>query len=64
MKNKSYFAQKLASDPELTKQCEAIVAKLRDEAKEELEAIKRSEQLTAQDFAVYINAKTTDLFQD
>jgi nucleoid DNA-binding protein len=57
MKNKSYFAQKLISDPELAEKCEAIVKKLHDEIKEELEALERSQQLTAQDFAVYINAK-------
>jgi hypothetical protein len=54
---RSVFAKKLASDPELAARCEAVATELRDAAKEELKAVERSEQLTSEDFAVYINAR-------
>lgn len=52
---RSYFARKLAADPALAARCEAVVTQLRNEANEQLKAVERSQQLTWEDFAVYIN---------
>jgi hypothetical protein len=54
---RSYFAKKLASDPALAARCEAVVSELRNAANEDLKAVERSEQLTSEDFAIYINAR-------
>ncbi len=51
----SYFARKLAADPELQARSEAIVARLREAVREDIEAGERSEIFTAADFAVTIN---------
>jgi hypothetical protein len=55
--NQSYFAQRLASDAELARRCEEVANKLRAAAADEIKAVERSERLTSEDFAVYINAR-------
>ncbi len=57
VEGKSYFARRLASDPELAARCDAVVKQLRNAVNRELEAVERSEQLTAEDFALIINAR-------
>lgn len=54
---KSRFQQKLDADPELRKRADAIREQVREAARPEIEASKRSERLTAKDFAVTINAR-------
>jgi hypothetical protein len=54
---RSYFGKRLAADPTLAARCEAVVSELRNAANEELKAVERSEQLTSEDFAIYINAR-------
>ena len=53
----SYFAQRLASDAELALRCEGVAQAVRDAAREDIQAGERSERLTKDDFAVYINAR-------
>ena len=60
----SYFAQRLASDSALAARCEAVVNQLRNAANEELRAVERSEQLTSDDFAIYINARADSALVD
>ena len=55
--SRSYFARKLASDPALADRCEQVATAIRDAATEEIEAVERSERLSKEDFAVYINAR-------
>lgn len=47
---KSQFAEKLEKNPELAKRCEEVCNKLREEAREEVKACERSEQLMDKDF--------------
>lgn len=54
---KSAFAQKMESDPELKARFSKGVNVMREAAKEDIEAVDRSELLTHEDFAVYINAR-------
>jgi len=51
---KSAFAKKLAANPELARRCEQVVQRLREAAADDLQAIERSLQLTAEDFAATI----------
>lgn len=60
---KSYFARKLESDPELARRCEEVVRSIRAAASEDIAAGIRSEQLTAEDLGVVINARAEDLFR-
>ncbi len=54
---RSYFAKRLANEPELACRCDVIDKKLREEASDEVEALDRSEQLTSDDFSVVVNAR-------
>lgn len=54
----SEFSKKLAADEELASWCEEVAANIRTAATDDIEATEQSEQLTREDFAVYINART------
>ena len=54
----SEFSKKLAEDEQLASWCEEVAANIRAAATEAIEATEQSEQLTREDFAVYINART------
>lgn len=55
---KSEFAKKLAANAELSAWCEQVADSIRAAAGEDTRATESSEQLTREDFAVYINART------
>lgn len=57
VETRSYFAQRLANEPQLANRSEEIAQAIRDAAREDIEAGERSERLTKEDFAVYINAR-------
>lgn len=59
---RSKFAKMLAADPELAARCEEVVKKIREAAKEEIEACERSRMIGPDD-NVYINARLS-LFLD
>lgn len=54
---RSYFARRLATDPELAARCEAIKQELRAAAAADIEAGRRSEQLTGDALKIIINAR-------
>jgi hypothetical protein len=54
---KSEFSKKLAADSALASLCTIVVQNIRDAASDEVEAVERSEHLTREDYAVYINAR-------
>lgn len=54
---RSYFAKRLAADPELAARCEEVVAAVRSAAEPELQAGIRSEQLGPDDYGIIINAR-------
>lgn len=54
LEGQSIFARKLAADPALRERCNAVVRALCEAVRPEIEAIERSGQLTAEDFAVTI----------
>ena len=51
---KSAFAQRLENDPELAKRCEEIVSAHCEAAREHIEAIERSTQLTGDDYSIIV----------
>jgi DNA-binding transcriptional regulator YiaG len=55
---KSQFARRLASDKTSNSSSFLIVQTLKQAANDEIEAVERSEQLSRDDYAVYINART------
>ena len=55
---KSEFARKLASDEKLAAWCEEVAESIRAAVSDDIKATESSEQLTREDFAVYINART------
>lgn len=60
--SETYFGKRLA-DPEVLRRYTQTVQLLRNAVKEEIELIERSERLTAEDFAVVINARAEDLYK-
>ena len=60
----SSFARCLVADPQLAATCERVAKELREAAQADIEAIERSERLTAKDFSITINARTEDMFTD
>ena len=54
----SQFARKLASDPTSKSTAHLILQTLQKAASEEMNSIERSERLSREDYAVYINART------
>jgi len=58
---KSEFAKKLASNRDLAAWCEQVADSVRGAASEDTRATESSEQLTREDFAVYINTRTDSL---
>lgn len=54
----SHFARKLASDATSRSTAHLILQTLQNAANEEMNAIERSERLSREDYAVYINART------
>jgi len=59
--SETYFSKKYASNPDARARHDAILKKLQDAVKDEVEEIERSERLTAEDYAVVINARAEDL---
>lgn len=55
---KSQFARKLATDQTSNSASCLVVQILKQAANEEVDALERSEQLSREDNAVYINART------
>lgn len=60
----SEFARKLASNTELAEWGEQVAASIRTAAVEDTKATESSEQLTREDFAVYINARADNSLDD
>jgi hypothetical protein len=58
--SETFFGKQL-TDPKVSERHALIVQQLRDEAKDELALLERSERLTKEDFAVVINARTDDI---
>jgi hypothetical protein len=56
----TFFGKQLA-DPKASQRHAQIVQQLRDDAKDELAMLERSERLSKEDFAVVINARTDDI---
>ncbi len=54
---RSYFARKLAANPEFRAQCEEVANAVRETCREDIEAGERSEMITGEDLATVINAK-------
>ena len=55
---KSQFARRLAADQTSNSTSYLVVQTLKEAANEEIDAVERSEQLSREDYAVYINART------
>ncbi len=55
---KSQFARRLAADQTSNSTSSLVVQTLKEAANEEIDAVERSEQLSREDYAVYINART------
>lgn len=53
----SEFQKKLDADPELRRRFEETAREIREAAADDIAAAERSEQLTAEDFAIVINAR-------
>lgn len=56
-KKQSEFSKKLAANPGLRTRCNDALKVLREAASEDIVAVERSERLTSEDLAVYINAR-------
>ena len=56
-KPQSQFSRKLAANPALAAQCAAVVKRLQRAAAKEIHEAEQSEELSQEDFAVYVNAK-------
>ena len=54
----SEFARTLAGNSTLAAWCSEVEERVRSSAADDIEAVERSEQLTREDFSVYINART------
>ncbi|MDZ4820739.1 MAG: hypothetical protein SGJ20_17375 [Planctomycetota bacterium] len=54
---RSQFARRLATDTQVAKRREEVINAVRTAAKADVQAGERSERLTTDDFAVYINAR-------
>lgn len=54
----SEFARTLASNSTLAEWCSEVENRVRSAAADDIEAVDRSEQLTREDFSIYINART------
>lgn len=54
---KSEFSKKLAANGALASLCLNIAQNIRNAASDEVDAAERSEHLTREDYAVYINAR-------
>lgn len=58
---RSYFARRLAADPELAARCEKIARDLRDEAGPDIQACIHSRQLGPGDLDIIMNARDGDI---
>ena len=54
---KSEFSKKLEANGALASLCTTVAQNIRNAASDEVEAVERSEHLTREDYAVYINAR-------
>ena len=54
----SEFERTVAANASLSDWCSQVEARVRSSAADEVEAVEQSEQLTKEDFSIYINART------
>ena len=60
----SEFSQLLSNHTDLAARCDVIAKSIQESASEELKDLERSEQLTKDDLAVYINARSDSLISE
>lgn len=56
-KYRSEFARRLEANKQLAARCEKVARAVRDAADKDIQNGERSERLTKDDFAIYINAR-------
>lgn len=54
----SQFARTLAANSALAAWCSEVEERVRSAAADDIDAVEQSEQLTREDFSIYINART------
>jgi hypothetical protein len=59
---RSYFARRLAEDPELAAKAEEIASIIREAAAKDIEAGRRMERIGPDDLGIIINARADDRF--